>query len=663
MTTELPIIRARGITRHYPMGANVVKALDGVDLNVWAGDLLIVMGSSGSGKSTLMHIMGLLDRPDDGSFEVNGVDVARQADNELSAVRNRHIGFVFQQFNLLSDLSVVENIALPLAYSGIPREQRLERARHYAERLGLGDRVDHLPTELSGGQMQRVAIARALVNEPDILLADEPTGNLDSRTSDEIMEILYELHAQGHTIIMVSHDPRMADQGTRRITLKDGRIVDDRPGIRERALSRSQERPNVSRRRAAGLGFFDLLRIGLHEGLLTHGTRTFLTMLGIIIGVSSVIAMSSFSLGSKRKQADQIRALGANLVRIVDKRLENERLTQARMDGSQGLGRSDLDSLLSNTPQIQRAATAREVKLSVMHGGHSLTPRVLGVSGNYLEVNNLELASGRPFDEGDRERSSKVAILGHSAAEKIGLDTAIGTQLLLGGVCYTVVGVLKDKHIALEELEATSIADPNNDLLIPLETLLARTSYLDLRSEIDEIQLQLATEDDLYSVGRDIRRILGVTHNGVEDYDIIIPMDLLKQKQQSQRLLDILTACISSISILVGGIGIMNIMLASVTERIREIGIRRAIGATRRDIQWQFLSESVIIAVTGGGCGVLLALGAVGVTCRWLHLPVVFSLPHIGVAVLASTLTGLIFGIYPAFQAANKDPVEALRYE
>jgi len=239
----------------------------------------------------------------------------------------------------------------------------------------------------------------------------------------------------------------------------------------------------------------------------------------------------------------------------------------------------------------------------------------------------------------------------------------IGEKLLLGGTPYTVVGVLADKNIDLEELEATSISDPNNDLLVPLETLLTRTAHLDLRSEIDEIQLQLESEEFLHTAGRAIKRVLGVTHQGVSDYDLVIPMDLLKQKHQAQRLLDILTICISSISIVVGGIGIMNIMLASVTERIREIGIRRAVGATRSDILYQFLSESMLISITGGIVGVALALAAVFSIGTVLEIPVVFSMPLLGIAVVASTVTGLVFGLYPAYQAANKNPVDALRYE
>ena len=665
------LVSTRGLKRHYAMGGTVVKALDGIDLDLFPGDFLTVVGSSGSGKSTLMHLVGLLDSPTEGSLCIRGEDMARCRDSMLSRLRNRHIGLVFQQFNLLNDLTVIQNIALAQVYSGAPRVTRLRKASECASRLGLGDRLHHLPTELSGGQLQRVAIARALVNEPDLLLADEPTGNLDTKTSREIMQVFYELHGQGHTIIMVTHDPELAEQGTRKITITDGVIVEETPGQRAHpsaaAKRLEQERsvrdPSRPLKARGGLGFWDLLRIGVREGLMAHQLRTFLTMLGIIIGVSSVIAMSSFSLGSKQKQANQIRELGANLVRIADRKLESERLSSSRVQGSAGLSRSDLDAILTNVPQVQKSACLREVKLNVVHAGGSLTPRVLGVSGHYLEVNNLTVAWGRLFSQHDMERSSKTAIAGWNIAEQLGGKDSIGRTLLLGGIPYTVVGVLADKQINLEELEATSVADPNNDLLIPLDTLWTRTTRLDLRSELDEIQLQLETEDDLYTVGRAIKRVLAVTHSDVMDYDLIIPMDLLKQKQQAQRLLDVLTICISSISIVVGGIGIMNIMLASVTERIREIGIRRAVGATKRDILFQFLSESMLISITGGVFGVLLALAAVFAACRALDIPIVFSYPLLVVAVAASTVTGLVFGLYPACQAANRNPVEALRYE
>ena len=315
------VIHISGLERHYKMGDNIVAALDGVNLEVRRGDFLMVVGSSGSGKSTLMHLLGLLDIPTNGVMEINGQSMTNCSDKRLSYLRNEHIGFVFQQFNLLNDLNVVENIALPLVYRGVPKAVRLEKAKVLAEKLGLGQRLRHHPKELSGGQLQRIAIARALISDPDILLADEPTGNLDSVTSREIMQILYDLNEQGHTIIMVTHDPKLADQGTRKITLSDGKIIEDVTGSRKSNPNPVVHQDNASQ--SGGLSISDLLRIGIKEGLLAHQMRTFLTMLGIIIGVSSVIAMSSFSLGSKQKQADQIRALGANLVRVVDKQFEN----------------------------------------------------------------------------------------------------------------------------------------------------------------------------------------------------------------------------------------------------------------------------------------------------------------------------------------------------
>ena len=655
------LMSLRGLQRHYPMGEHLVRALDGVDLEIHRGEFVVIMGSSGSGKSTLMHILGCLDVPTGGTFHMDGRDVSRLADDHLSRVRNKHVGFVFQQFNLLPNLTVLENIALAMVYSGAARTTRRERARHYADLLGLGERLGHRPGELSGGQAQRVAIARALVNEPDIILADEPTGNLDSRTGTEIMGVLHDLHDQGYTILMVTHDPQFAAVGTRRIVLRDGRVIEDVSGDARIAAGVS---PADAPRPEGRMRILDLLSMGVREGLLAHKMRTALTMLGIVIAVAGVIAMSSFSLGSKRKQADQIRALGANMVRVVDNRLEGEKLSKARIAGSPGLQLQDMEQIRQRVPGVALAAAAREIKLNVVADtDRAIAPRIVGVAGDYLGVNNLRVAAGRFLDDEDQERSARVAVLGHAIAERMRGSTPLGRQILLGGTPYRVVGVLANRNVDTEGLEATGATDTNYDLLIPLRTILTRTRFMEMRSEIDEIHLQLETEDILHIAGASIRRLLQVAHGGEEDFSLVVPLDLLKQKQQAQRLLDILTICISSIGLVVGGIGIMNIMLASVTERIREIGIRRAVGGTQKDILYQFLSEAVLISVTGGIVGIMVALVVVAATCTLFDLPIVVSPLMVTIAIMAATATGLVFGIYPAAKAARENPVEALRYE
>ncbi len=649
--------------RHYIMGENVIRAMDGVDLKITPGEFLIIVGSSGSGKSTIMHVLGCLDNLTGGRYLIRGQDTSRYSDELFSAARNRRIGFVFQQFNLLSDLTVLENIALPLSYSGVSTQRRLEIAHRQAAALGLENRLNHRPTELSGGQAQRVAIARALVNDPDILLADEPTGNLDSVTGREIIQVFLDLNAKGLTIIMVTHDLEIAKLGTRKITVHDGKIIKDEP-LNHPAAAKPDISPSASHpEKPAGLGFFDLLRIGVKEGLMCHKMRTALTMLGIVIGVAAVIAMSSLSLGSKKKQADQIRALGANLMRVIDNRLEGEAMLNARKKGSRGLTMTDLNLIRDNVPDILNIGALRELKVNCLFQGRSIFPRVVGVMGNYLQVNNLTVHLGREISDMDQHRCARIAVVGSAIVKQMRIEDPLGKFLLLGGDPYMIVGVLDNKQIDTKELEATSLTDSNYDLIIPLNTMLTRTSYLEMRNEIDELHLQLKTEDRLYDVGTEVKRLLEIAHDGVDDFKIVIPLDLLKQKQQAQRLLDVLTILIASISLIVGGIGIMNIMLAAVTERIREIGIRRAVGATKKDIRHQFLSESILLSITGGCIGVLLAIGVTVIAGFLLSIPIVISMPMICISVLAATGIGLGFGLYPAVQAANKHPVEALRYE
>ncbi|MDF3129912.1 ATP-binding cassette domain-containing protein [Kiritimatiellaeota bacterium B1221] len=655
------VIHLKNARKTYHMGNHAVHALDGVNIDIARGEFVSIIGSSGSGKSTLMHMLGCLDHLSEGTYELAGEDMSKATDAELSTIRNRKIGFVFQQFNLLANLTVLENIALPLAYAGVPRAQRLDLAAKMAQKVGLEARLDHRPNELSGGQCQRVAIARALINEPDVLFADEPTGALDSKTGVEIMALLDDLHAQGLTILLVTHDLKIAEHAQRKITLSDGKIVEDKQQ-RDKA-EKSME--NTLQGQSSKLGFKDMFRIGLREGLLAHKLRTALTMLGVLIGVASVIAMSSFSEGSKKKQADQIRALGSNLIKIIDRKLENQPLFQARASGSAGLTREDGAILKNAIKEISAIAFLREMVLDVeIDRTPQPKAQVRAVYGDYLKVNNLSLARGKNFQESDYLRNQRVAILGAGLIGKqTDEQTLINTQIRIGGQPYRVIGVLANRFVDTTELEAVGANDSNYDILIPLSTAINRYTYLPLRSELDEIQLQLSEEELLASAGKSIRRILDARHRGVTDYELVIPLDLLKSKQESQKLLDILSLSISAISLVVGGIGIMNIMLASVTERMKEIGIRRAVGARKEDIRNQFLVESVLISMAGGIAGVLLAMGGVTLASSPLDFPVVFSPALMLVAFAAAFLTGLGFGAYPAIRASSENLVDILSRE
>ena len=223
----MALIELRGVRKVYEVGTELVRALDGVDLDVERGDYLAIMGSSGSGKSTLMNLLGCLDTPSEGSYHLNGHAVEKMSDEELAGIRNKEIGFVFQTFNLLARTTALQNVELPLVYGGTGRAERHQRAADALARVGLADRAKHMPNELSGGQRQRVAIARALVNDPSILLADEPTGNLDSGTSEDIMALFDQLHRAGNTVILVTHEADIAAHASRRVTLRDGKVVSD----------------------------------------------------------------------------------------------------------------------------------------------------------------------------------------------------------------------------------------------------------------------------------------------------------------------------------------------------------------------------------------------------------------------------------------------------
>ncbi|MBA3686999.1 MAG: ABC transporter permease [Planctomycetes bacterium] len=721
--TQPPVIQLSGVARTYDMGGgNVVQALRGIDLTIRAGEFVAIVGPSGSGKTTLMYLLGCLDQPDGGSYRLCGEEIAHLDDLALSRIRNRRIGYVFQQYNLLAEIDVVDNIALGLVYAGEPPAQRRETGVRLATRLGLEHRLDHTPRELSGGQMQRVAIARGLACGPQIILADEPTGNLDSKTGAEIMSVLRDLHAQGSTVVLVTHDPTIASQAHRVVRIVDGSIVSDEVGQGSgvggrgsageetagqgtgvggqwqvphppdaggsthasdpRPLDGGGQGPDAAQatgdsagapRRAfaespapgpSGIGWRDLLRIALSEGILAHKLRSFLTMLGIVFGVAAVIAMTAITEGGKRRQLEQIRQIGLNNVQVRSVDLEGARLLRERRVNPAGLTTDDLAAVREHVPGIAAATAWKGIKAEIRRGDKVYDrANTLGVHGDFQQVVNFHVGSGRFLDQRDDQRRARVCVLGGAVAEGLGLGAAdaIGATIVVGDEPFTVVGVMGGKQFGESDIADAAITDRNRDVYLPYASLRAYFRKALRESPLDAISLRMDSDARLLTQSQEIRRIVADLHDGAEDFVVAVPLESLKQAQRTKEVFNVIIVVIAAISLVVGGIGIMNIMLATVTERTREIGIRRAIGASRRDILRQFLAESLLISSFGGLIGLALGIGGGLLVQLGFAFPVAFSGWIMLLATGTSMGVGVVFGIYPAWLAAQMNPVDALR--
>ncbi len=675
---EATVIKIEGLKRIYHKGENEIPALDGVDVEICEGEFVSVMGPSGSGKSTLMQIIGCLDKPTSGRYLMDGERVDMLNDTELSRVRNQKVGFVFQTFNLLSENTALENIGLPLLYMGMNAADRARRSEEAARALGLGDRTQHRPTELSGGQVQRVAIARALVNRPRIILADEPTGNLDSRTGQEIMAIFQKLHQAGHTLIMVTHDQNLARFADRIIHLKDGKVVKEEkveqksrsvftfPGIEEVKFG-AHERQAAARK----MRWRDMIRIGVQEGLMAHKMRTALTMLGVLFGVSAVIAMSSIGEGGRQQAIAQIQQMGVNNIRVRDQNLKGDEFLEARKKLSAGLTWDDARALKDLIPSVETAAPMKVMGLAVSLGAKKPKAKVIATTPEYQDVVNFHVREGRFISARDVDDCRRVCVLGLAVKKEIfSNDAALDRQVRIGPEWYTVIGVMEEKATPEGSAKVISERDLNHDVYFPLSTALKRIKQDPLSSEISEIAIKAVSQNLVETTAGVIEAVMDRRHHNVADYQLVIPQELLEQHQRTQRIFNTVIGFTAMISLLVGGIGIMNIMLATVTERTKEIGIRRSVGACQMDILRQFLIEAVGISLTGGAIGIILGCvfaGAIPWVAEFLspgsEWPTVVSTRAIVLGFTLSVSVGVIFGIYPAYKASSQDPIEALRYE
>lgn len=633
-------------------GAPEVEVLRGVSLRIEAGEFVAIVGASGSGKSTLMNILGCLDRPSSGTYRFAGRDVAALDGDELAWLRREAFGFVFQGYHLIPSASARENVEMPAIYAGTPAPERSARAAELLRRLGLESRAGNRPHQLSGGQQQRVSIARALMNGGHVILADEPTGALDSQSGIEVMKLLEELSAQGHAVILITHDREVAARAQRIIEVRDGHVVSDSadartPGANAGALPASRLRERLEERRELPPGawrgeLLEALRAAWRV-MWVNRFRTALTLLGIVIGVASVVVMLAIGEGSKRQVMAQMGAFGSNII-YLSGYSPNPRVPEGVVS------LADI-AALSGLPQVERIMPVTGGDTLVRRGNLDFQAYTRGNGVDFPSILNWPVVEGAFFGQADEDSAATVAVIGQKVRDKLfaGRDP-IGQHILIENVPFQVIGTLAAKGASSGDEDADS------QIVVPYSTASIR---LFGKPEPDFVVVAAADADRVQQAEAAIDRLLLRLHRGIRDFELTNNAALIQAEASTRNSLSLMLGAIAAISLLVGGIGVMNIMLMTVRERTREIGIRMATGARQRDILRQFLTEATLLSVTGGITGIAIAL-LVGGALLLADVAIAFSLTAMLGAFACALATGVAFGFMPARKAARLDPVTAL---
>ncbi len=665
----MPIIEIRDLRKVYRAEAKTpgeevpeVRALDGINLTIERGDFVAIVGQSGSGKSTLMQILGLLDKKSSGQYFLDGEEITHLSDETLAGLRSTKIGFIFQFFNLLPRTTATDNVALPMLYAG--EKNPAAKAHKLLRMVGLETRLNHRPHQLSGGQQQRVAIARALANDPQIIFADEPTGNISTEQSNEILNQLEELNRGGTTIILVTHETDVAQRANRIIVLRDGKVEKDE---RRRAIQSKPAQKNPKKiaennaffSAASRQRFKENLRMAV-VALSLNKMRTALATLGIVIGIGSVVAMLAVGRGAQKQIEAQLSSLGSNILSVYPSAPK----TGPNMASGRNLRKfsvEDYEALqrtVTKDSPIENVGALINGSALVSYGANNANTRIIGATASYEKMQNATLTVGHFFTDEDDKGRQRVALLGQTVVKNLFGDTTnpLGSIIKINRVEFRVVGVLTSKG-------ANSFRDADDQIIVPLQTAMYRIlgkRFVDnLTVSARNPQEVDAVSELVKSMVRERRKIQG----GADDFDVFSLNEIRDAVNSSTKAISSLLAAIASISLLVGGIGIMNVMLVSVKERTREIGLRKALGARKHDVLLQFLVESVLICLLGGFIGLITGYLLSLIASAAFGLSAIIPFTAAIAAFFFSALVGIVFGLWPAKQASELSPIEALRYE